>query len=180
VVPSRSHLLVSICLLVLAGIGESVLAQQGKPSTEATLKAVAEIHGMAGPFAVAGYRMGARALLELNLQRGDFALSVVHESPAQVQWSCVVDGVQAATGAGLGKLNLRFETVPINQMVTIIKNRKSGEELRFKLKPEFVRAFLNLPEDQLASAGAKVADLSDDDIFIEEHFGKEHAKPQGN
>ena len=179
-VPSRPHLLISICLLLLAGNGESVLAQQSNSSTDVTLEAVASIHGMAGPFAVAGYRMGARALRDLNLQRGDFALSVVHESPAQVQWSCVVDGVQAATGASLGKLNLRFETVPINQMVTIIKNRKTGEELRFKLKPEFVRAFLNLPEDQLASAGAKVADPSDSTIFIEEHLGKEHAKPQGN
>jgi formylmethanofuran dehydrogenase subunit E len=179
-VPSRPHLLISICLLAIAGVGQSVLAQQSNSSTDVTLKDVATIHGMAGPFAVAGYRIGVRALRELNVQRGDFALSVVHESPAQVQWSCIVDGVQAATGASLGKLNLRFEMVPINRMVTIIKNRKTGQELRFTLKPEFVRAFLNLPEDQLASAGAKVADLSDDDIFIEEHFGKEHAKPQGN
>jgi formylmethanofuran dehydrogenase subunit E len=140
-VPSRPHLLVFICLLVLAGIGESVFAQPSNSSTDVTLKAVASIHGIPGPFAVAGYRMGSRALRELNLERGDFALSVVHESPAQVQWSCVVDGVQAATGASLGKLNLRSETVPIYQIVTIIKNRKTGEELRFKLKPEVCPCF---------------------------------------
>jgi len=108
-VPSRSHLLISVCLLILAGIGESVLAQQSNSSTDVTLKAVVSIHGMAGPFAVAGYRMGSRALRELNLQRGDFALDVVDESPAKVQWICVVPGVQEATGASLGKLNLSFE-----------------------------------------------------------------------
>jgi formylmethanofuran dehydrogenase subunit E len=120
---------------------------------------------MSGPFAVAGYRIGERGLKELGLPRGSFALEVVHESPSEVQWNCVVDGVQAATGASLGKLNLQLVPVPLAQMVTVIRNRKTGQELEFRLRPEFAKSFLNLPEKDLEAAGAKVAALPDEQIF---------------
>ena len=73
------------------------------------LTRVGEIHGAAGPWAVAGYRIGARALKDLNLPRHAFPILVVHRAPAEVRFSCVADGLQAATGASPGKLNLRVE-----------------------------------------------------------------------
>src|SRR3954447_14031898 len=68
------------------------------------LARVREIHGASGPWAVVGYRMGERALKDLGLHRHSFSLMVVHRCPAQVQYSCVADGLQAATGASPGKL----------------------------------------------------------------------------
>ena len=67
-------------------------------AVEEQLSRVQEIHGGTGPWAVAGYRIGERALKELGLPRHSFRLLVVHRSPAEVQYSCVADGLQAATG----------------------------------------------------------------------------------
>jgi hypothetical protein len=42
--------------------------------------------------------MGERALDDLAVQRGSFALDVTHRKPFKVQYSCIADGWQAATG----------------------------------------------------------------------------------
>src|SRR4051812_29354041 len=77
-------------------------------SVDEQLPAVARSHGAAGPWAVAGYRMGTYALKNLGLERQGFDLEVLHRSPREVQFSCIADGAAAATGASLGKLNLAF------------------------------------------------------------------------
>ena len=89
---------------LLAGCASAAPARS---ASEEALARVAAIHGGAGPFAVAGYRMGERALTELSLARGSFDVEVEHTSPAQVQYSCIADGVAASTGASVGRLNLR-------------------------------------------------------------------------
>jgi formylmethanofuran dehydrogenase subunit E len=131
------------------------------------LAKVADVHGMAGPFAVAGFRMGQRALAELGLATGSFDLEVRHESPAEVQWSCIADGAQAATGASPGKLNLVVKEVarPPTQTRTVFRRKSTGKTVVARLKPEFVRRFLDLPRDRLAAAGAEVARLPDEEIF---------------
>ena len=129
------------------------------------LARVREIHGAAGPWAVAGYRMGERALKELGLPKHAFTLQVVHRCPARVRYSCVADGLQAATGASPGKLNLRVEEATAEAMRTVIRDQKTGRVLTFTLKPEFVRSMANLPHDRLEAEGRRVAGLGDDDIF---------------
>ncbi|HTQ40064.1 MAG TPA: formylmethanofuran dehydrogenase subunit E family protein [Pirellulales bacterium] len=126
---------------------------------------VREFHGAAGPWAVAGFRIGERALKELNLPRQSFSLAVVHYSPAEVQYSCIADGVQAATGASLGKLNLRIESAAVDDLRTVVEDRKTGRRLTFKLQPKFVQSILDVPTDKLESEGQRVAGLPDDEIF---------------
>ncbi len=46
--------------------------------------------------AVAGYRIGERALQELNLPRGSFSVEVVHHTPMELQSSCVADTREVA------------------------------------------------------------------------------------
>ena len=58
---------------------------------EYVLKEVGTIHGVAGPFAVAGYRIGARAMLELQKLKGSFDLDATHNTVAEVHWSCIAD-----------------------------------------------------------------------------------------
>jgi formylmethanofuran dehydrogenase subunit E len=135
---------------------------------EAALKEVAAIHGAAGVFAVAGYRMGERALRDLGTPRGSFALEVVHKTPMQVQYSCIADGLQAATGTSAGKLNLRIVEAPAAGLETIVRNRKTGQELIFHLEPDFLRRYLNLPNDQQPGAGRTVAALPESEIFTVE------------
>jgi formylmethanofuran dehydrogenase subunit E len=136
-------------------------------TTEQMLSQVAAIHGAAGVFAVAGYRMGQRALHDLAIPRGSFALDVTHRTPLEVQYSCVADGWQAATGVSAGKLNLHIVEVSPEQTQTLIRDKKSGRALLFRLRTEFLKKYLNTPPDKQVAAGREVADLPDDQIFTE-------------
>lgn len=136
----------------------------GDPGQEELLERVAAIHGGAGPFAVAGYRMGEAALRELGLPRGSFQLLVVHRSPAEVQWSCVADGLQAASGTSLGKLNLRWEETA-GPVESRIGTRDGQRVLRGKLQPQFLERYLNVPRERLLAAGREVAALPAEQVF---------------
>jgi formylmethanofuran dehydrogenase subunit E len=82
-----------------------------------------------------------------------------------VQYSCIADGLQAATGASPGKLNLRIEAAPAAAMKTVIRDQKSGRVLTFTVKREFIRSVMNLPHERLEAEGRRVAGLRDDEIF---------------
>jgi formylmethanofuran dehydrogenase subunit E len=161
-------------LMVLLAVPLAALAQdQSAPSRNDILARVAEYHGAAGVFAVAGYRIGARALTELGEKRGSFSLDVTHHTPFQVQWSCVADGVQAATGVSAGKLNLRLVETSPDKLETVIRDKRSGKILSFRLRPEFLSKYLDTPEDRQAEAAREVLRLPDSAIFTI----KEAAKP---
>jgi len=136
-----------------------------RPAAADCLARVRDLHGAAGPWAVAGYRIGARALKELGLPRHSQNLDVVHHCPAEVQYSCIADGVQAATGASPGKLNLGIKTAPREHLRTLIRDKASGRTLIFTLTPELTRSIANLPQDRLEAEGQRVAQLPDDCIF---------------
>ena len=134
----------------------------------AIVTAIAEIslvHGNAEPFAAAGYRIGERALKEFKLTRGSFLLEVVHNTPEEVQWSCIADGVQAATGASEGKLNLKVTVTKPGEVFTTIRDRRDGKTLVFRLTPQFVAEYSNVLRDRFDAAGAEVLAMPDDRIF---------------
>lgn len=135
------------------------------PSVSECLARVKEVHGGTGPWAVAGYRVGQRALEELGLPRHSFRLLVVHRSPAEVQYTCVADGLQAATGTSPGKLNLKLEEVSVERLSTTVEDRESGRRLTFTLRPELARSITDLPHERLEAEGRRVAELPDDQIF---------------
>jgi formylmethanofuran dehydrogenase subunit E len=135
------------------------------PAVTACLARVKEAHGATGPWAVAGYRIGERALKELGRPRHSHDLTITHHCPLQVQYSCMADGLSAATGASPGKLNLRIEESPVSGLMTLVKDRESGRSLTFTLKPEFMRAIADLPFDRLEAEGRRVASLPDEAIF---------------
>ena len=140
-------------------------AEPAQSSEEEGLRAVAAIHGGAGPWAVAGYRMGEFALRQLGLTRGSFDLEVVHFTPASVQYSCIADGAAASTGASLGKLNLKLEEATPLETRTTYRNRASGQTLTLALTDEFKGRFADLPREKLGEAGREVMKLRDDQIF---------------
>lgn len=130
-----------------------------------TVDAVRAIHGGAGPWAVAGYRMGNAALKELELTRGSFDLEVVHHTPKEVQYSCIADGAAAATGASVGKLNLSLEEAPAAETRTTYRRRSTGASVTLRLTEGFKARFFDVPRAELASAGREAAGLSDAEIF---------------
>ena len=104
------------------------------------LRRVKEIHGTENVWAVAGYRIGARALEELRLPRHADSLMVVHRFRSEA-YAVMADGLQAATGASAGKRNLRLEETVQANILTLIEDRNTGRRLRFSLKWEFVKSF---------------------------------------
>ncbi len=162
----RMLALVAGALLVFLPVLQAQMpAAASNLNSAPALDQIAYVHGGAGPFAVAGYRMGERALKEMNLPRGTFTLDVVHKTPSEVQFSCIADGVQAATGVSVGKLNLKLEPATPQEVETVIRDRKSGKTFVFHLNPDFTKRYLNLPHEKLRAAGEEVLALPDDQIF---------------
>jgi formylmethanofuran dehydrogenase subunit E len=109
--------------------------------------------------------MGEHALAQLGLGRGSFDLEVAHYSPAQVQYSCIVDGAAAATGASLGKLNLTLKEATPEAVHTIYRHRRTGQSIGLRVTGAFRERFANVPRERLAEAGREVLHLDDADIF---------------
>ncbi len=152
--------------IVALSFGTTVFGQNSADPVDVVLERVAAIHGAAGVFAVAGYRMGERALHDLKANRGSFSLDVTHRTPMQVQYSCIADGWQAATGVSAGKLNLHLVESQARDTETVIRNDKTGQALVFRLRREFLAKYLDVPEEKQSAAGREVATLPDDKIFI--------------
>ncbi len=129
------------------------------------LHAVAAVHGGAGPWAVAGYRMGEYALHQLGLPRGSFDLDVTHASPAEVQYSCIADGAAAATGASLGKLNLHWHEAAEAGTRTTYLRKSTGRSVTLVVTPAFATRYADVPRPQLKAAGEEVMRLPDAEIF---------------
>lgn len=157
------------CLWVCFGAMVLCCTSQKKPPPprEEALGRVATIHGEAGPWAVAGYRMGIYALAKLGLPRQSFDLEVVHRTPALVQYSCIADGVAAATGASIGKLNLKLVDADPSQVSTLFRNRATGQTLALRPSAPFISRFKDLKPESLRAAGVEVLDLPDTAVFEE-------------
>ncbi|WP_437522449.1 formylmethanofuran dehydrogenase subunit E family protein [Sorangium sp. So ce726] len=142
----------------------------GRPSAEAPedeIRAVAAIHGGAGPWAVAGYRMGRFALARLGLPARSFDLEVIHHSPRSVQFSCIADGAAAATGASLGKLNLSLIEASEDGVETTYRRRSTGQAVTLRPSAAFRARFRDVPREKLESAGREVLSLPDAEVFEE-------------
>jgi formylmethanofuran dehydrogenase subunit E len=109
--------------------------------------------------------MGERALKELKQTRSSLALEVIHQTPYEGQWTCIADGVQAATGVSVGKMNLEIEATTLENGSTTVRDKDEGKILSFRLKPSFVKRYIDLPHDKLSAAGREAIALPDDAIF---------------
>jgi formylmethanofuran dehydrogenase subunit E len=130
-------------------------------SPEEELATVAAVHGEAGPWAVAGYRMAKHAQRAL----GAPDLEVEHQSPRAVQYSCIADGAQAATGASVGKLSLKW--VESETTRTTFTNKKTGKSLSLKPSAAFVKRFKDAPREKAKELGRVVLSLPDGEVFEE-------------
>lgn len=130
---------------------------------EPPISRTAMVNGMALPFAVAGYLMGERALKTLDLTRCHGDLDVTHHCPPASEFAVVIDGLQASTGASLGKGNLR--RTDSKEVYSVVRNRRTGKEVKFALTDGFVKKHTRMPLQQAYAAGLKVAETSDAEVF---------------
>ncbi len=103
----------------------------------------ARIHGAFGPFIPVGIRIGLDAAAKLRADpRG---LTVIYYNGTKPPCPCVADGVMIATQAssGQGTLQISPDKAPDGAMaVIIIKNRKTGEGLKYTIADEWLPKIL--------------------------------------
>lgn len=147
--------------------GQANGAHSEHSEVDREIQQVAAIHGGAGPWAVAGYRMGKYAMRKLGLERQSFDLEVTHQSPREVQYSCIADGAAAATGASLGKLNLSLAEADAAHVQTTYRRKSTGQSVTLKPTAAFAGEFRDVPRDRLMREGYRVMQLRDEEIFEE-------------
>lgn len=149
------------------GHGAGSAASAAPLSGDDALLRVEAVHGGAGPWAVAGYRMGEHALKKLRVSRQSFDLEIVHYRPKEVQFSCIADGAAAATGASLGKLTLSLVEAGREELRTRYQRKSTGQSVTLRPTAAFAARFRDVPRGDLARAGREVMGLRDEEIFEE-------------
>ncbi len=97
-----------------------------------------EFHGHRCPFMPIGYRMGLLAMLELSVEReADHGFFVFPELGEGHPQTCMIDGMQIATGATYGKV-LIAKTFYGKLAATFYHPQKGA--VRYALLPDFVDA----------------------------------------
>lgn len=140
-------------------------APEASNDVDRALDAVARIHGAPGPWAVLGYRMAERALSDLHLPKGSFALAITHRTPKKVQFACIADGAAASSGASVGKLNLSIEEATEADLVTVFRNRDTGASVAFRPTAAFRERYLDADRARARELGREVMQLPEDRLF---------------
>jgi len=125
---------------------------------EALLSLGIRLHGHLGPFMVAGLRMGRLALRLLG-HPGYHGIQAVVETGTTPPISCMIDGIQMATGCTTGKGNLvvRDGGEPRATFVA------GGKTLRVQLKPQLVEEFRTTEEPE--ELARRVLHLPKEELF---------------
>ena len=149
--------LATACLLVILPtlvVAEDHLPTpdyQRQPSDPAWLAQVVQLHGHLGPSVVAGARMGMIGLHAVGA-KGYFDVEVTCEGPlAQPPQACFLDGIQAATGATMGKRTLNW--VQADKLVVRVRNTQNGKTLELQPTPALLGLLASFKPEAKAGTG---------------------------
>ena len=148
---------VIVCGLSTCCLGEEPMQRLPKPhyqrkdSDPAWLAYAAQFHGHLGPWATAGTRAGMAGLRAIEAE-GYFDVEVTCEGPfAGPPRSCLLDGLQVATGCTMGKRNLRW--VKAKEVLVRMRNTQTGKQAEVRPTAallELLRSFKPRPKAQTA------------------------------
>jgi len=97
------------------------------------LEKAGDFHGHLGPFLVVGVRAGLRGLRELQARKENLDVSAKARLTYSVPYSCILDGIQVATGCTIGNTRLTYEDSS-NPM--ILFRNKAGRAVAVSILPE--------------------------------------------
>jgi uncharacterized GH25 family protein len=136
----------------------------GKVEVNRGLQTIRAVHGRLSPGAVAGYRIGKRALVELGMAAGADELLAIHRTKPEPQLVAMLDGLQAAAGVTIGRLNLRMEASE-DGVETIVANRATGRSVIFHLTPNCLAAMRSPKGNDTEDKGLLLSTLPDSELF---------------
>jgi formylmethanofuran dehydrogenase subunit E len=162
---SRLHIsaAAAFALAVLCGPARSETKEQW-------IELGARIHGAFGAFIPVGIRIGLDA--KERLKADPRGLTVLYYNGEKPPCPCVADGVMLATGAspGQGTLQIAADKAPAGSMaVIVIRNRKTGEGLKYTVADEWLPKILGWNKSDLP--GRYDAAMSAGDLFKTEPVG---------
>jgi len=131
---------------ILVLIAAALVTVPSKAETpEEWIQLGTRVHGFFGGFIPVGIRIGLDAKERLKAEpRG---LSILYYQGEKAPCPCVVDGVMLATEAspGQGTVQVSTEKAPAGLLaVIVIRNRKTGETLRYTIADEWLSKMLGL------------------------------------
>ncbi len=135
---------------------------RGEASSSADIQAIKAVHGELTPWATLGYRMGRAALTALSLPRGSDRLLATYHGPAALPHVSATDGLQAATGATIGRLTLRLEQADAGDMRGEFTHRQSGMAVVCRPNAALMERLGAMPAE---TAALKMLTLPDAELF---------------
>jgi formylmethanofuran dehydrogenase subunit E len=157
-------------VVTILGLSSSVLLSTPAhcETREQWIELGARVHGAFGAFIPVGIRIGIDAKERLKAEpRG---LSVVYTSGEKPPCPCIADGVMLATGAspGQGTLQMSPDKAPPGAVaVIVIRNRKTGEALKYSIADEWLPKILGWNKSD--PAGRYDAAMSAEGLFTSEN-----------
>ena len=116
-----------------------------------------EFHGHLGPYLICGVKMGLLAL-RLVSSRGYTGLTVTAETGVTPPVSCLVDGLQVATGCTLGKGNIAVLGGGHPRAIF----RTQDQNVVIELQPKWPEKFAQMDGE---AAAKTVLRASDEELF---------------
>lgn len=94
------------------------------------------LHGHLGPFLVLGVKMANLAKKLLNIDRDSHRdMQVFVKLPLTTPFSCILDGIQAATQCTIGNRKLRVKNFN-GEITAIFKIKSQNKTVKVQLKPQ--------------------------------------------
>ena len=113
-----------------------------RDSRPVTLDELERFHGHIGPYVALGARMGVHAISEREIPKY-FGLHVHVECPPEPPFSCLIDGLQAATGATMGKKNI--EHIIADKIRVTITDTKTKKQVSYTIKQSIMDMMKEMP-----------------------------------
>jgi len=118
--------------------------------TEELLKEGVKFHGHLGPFLILGLKAGLFA--NKILGKDCFEVYTTIETKPSPPFSCVLDGIQVATGCTMGKRNIELKSGK-NLSITFTRGEK---RLKISLKDEVLNDLKNMNSREESEKKAKI------------------------
>ncbi|MDH5595566.1 MAG: formylmethanofuran dehydrogenase subunit E family protein [Candidatus Bathyarchaeota archaeon] len=128
----------------------------------------AEFHGHLGPFLAIGVRMGLLAKKTLK-SNGFRDLSVIVNTGNNPPLSCVVDGIQVATGCTLGKGNIAVTNLNEISAAFHAKHKAIQVKMKTEVFQNLKSELLHGNPEKMEETARKISSIPDAKLFsIEE------------
>lgn len=129
----------------------------------------AEFHGHLGPFLAIGVRMGLLAKKTLR-SNGFKDLSVTVNTGNKTPLSCVVDGIQVATGCTLGKGNIAVTNLSELSAVFHAKHKAIRVKMRTEVFQSLKAELLHGDPSKMEETARKISSIRDAKLFSVEEL----------